>query len=126
MVQEIRINSIQIKRGSKAALEQKLIGNLKLIDGEIAFEKDTGKLKVGNGIQDYKDLPYVANDCVDCSIIFKIKAEFPIEGQKDKLYIATDEKNMYIWNIEKSIYESISSQTQFDIIDGGSAADWAN
>lgn len=63
------IDSIQFKRGTKAALEAKLISKSKgglgvLLNGEPAFEvsanSKAGKLKIGDGVHDYKDLPYVA------------------------------------------------------------------
>lgn len=53
------LKSIQFKRGAQAALTTNLVGTNKLKDGEPAFEKDTGKLKIGNGVNDYADLPYI-------------------------------------------------------------------
>ena len=54
------LRSIQFKRGAQAALIANLVGAAKLKDGEPAFEKDTGKLKIGNGVSDYADLPYIS------------------------------------------------------------------
>ena len=54
----MRIEVIQLKRGNKATLEAVLCGERKPADGEPIFEIDTGKLKFGNGQQDYIDLEY--------------------------------------------------------------------
>ena len=49
---------IQFLRGNKSQLEasQTIFG-----DGQPIFEKDTGQLKVGNGIDVFSSLPYVGN-----------------------------------------------------------------
>lgn len=56
------IQQIQFKRGSKAALEAVLTKDKKsvLLLGEPAYETDTKQLKIGDGISDYKDLPYIS------------------------------------------------------------------
>ena len=56
------IQQIQFKRGRKAVLEAVLTKEKKsvLLLGEPAYETDTGQLKIGNGISDYKDLAYTA------------------------------------------------------------------
>lgn len=54
----MRIEVIQLKRGNKATLEAVLRGERKPADGEPIFEIDTGKLKFGDGQQDYIDLEY--------------------------------------------------------------------
>ena len=54
----MRIGVIQLKRGNKEALEAVLRGERKPADGEPIFETDTGKLKFGDGQQDYIDLEY--------------------------------------------------------------------
>lgn len=49
-----------------------------LADGEPGYELDTNKLKVGNGIDSYNDLPYLAGEfnvsADNKSIIMKDKA----------------------------------------------------
>ena len=54
----MRIEVIQLKRGNKTTLEAVLCGERKPADGEPIFETDTGKLKFGDGQQDYIDLEY--------------------------------------------------------------------
>lgn len=59
--QDVKIKTIQFKRGLKESLEAKLIPEILGIPliGEPIFEMDTGRLKIGDGINSYKDLPYL-------------------------------------------------------------------
>ena len=61
----MRIEVIQLKRGEKKALEAVLCGERKPADGEPIFETDTGKLKFGDGQQDYIDLGYFGADDIE-------------------------------------------------------------
>lgn len=78
MAESQQIKNIQFKRGLKAALESKLTSanNGILKAGEPAFESDTGQLKIGDGVHDYLDLPYVgaANSSDDRFVIKDPKA----------------------------------------------------
>lgn len=63
----IFVKKIQIRRGLKAPLESKLKGDDKPLSGELVFELPSvdhpgGRLKVGDGSRDYKDLPYVPDN----------------------------------------------------------------
>ncbi len=111
------IQKIQFKRGNKIDLELVLKGANKLASGEPAFELDTGKLKIGNGIDNYADLPYLAGDGSEEQIVFGTHYEFPAIGEENKLYIAKDELKSYIWTGLK--YEIISVDGRE--LDGGSA-----
>lgn len=51
-----REDAIQVVRGPKARW---LTLNPVIKEGEIAFEKDTGRLKVGNGSSRYSQLDYI-------------------------------------------------------------------
>lgn len=65
--EELRIKTIQFKRGLKASLEAKLTadGLGVPLAGEPIFETDTGKLKIGDGKTAYVDLPYLQGSSVD-------------------------------------------------------------
>lgn len=57
----IKVSSILLRRGTKEALETKLVGDNKPLVGEMIFqlpstEHPAGILKVGDGVNDYKDL----------------------------------------------------------------------
>ena len=58
---QVLIKTPQFKRGLKSVLETRLVQTDLgiLLAGEPAFETDTGQLKIGNGKDPYKDLPYV-------------------------------------------------------------------
>ena len=66
------IASIQFKRGLKATLDATLVGAKKPLKGEPVWETDTNKLKIGDGINNYADLPYLTgNEPIESSIIVK-------------------------------------------------------
>lgn len=54
---------------------------------------------------------------------FANKANFPLEGKEDVLYIAKDEKAIYLWDASTDSYSIISSGSDIDIdiINGGNA-----
>ena len=54
MVEEI-LASVQVRRDNKANWEAV---NPILLDGEAAYEKDTDMFKIGDGVNNYKNLPY--------------------------------------------------------------------
>lgn len=55
------VQKMLFKRGNKDILELRLVDTNKPLEGEPIFELDTGKLKIGDGVNNYKDLPYVGN-----------------------------------------------------------------
>jgi len=62
MSNDIKIRTVQFKRGLKAILEARLIPEdlgVPMV-AEPIFETDTGKLKIGDGVTSYIDLPYIA------------------------------------------------------------------
>ena len=61
---DLEIKDIQFKRGTKAALEAKLVEeNLGVPKaGEPIYETDTGKIKIGDGKTSYAELSYFGND----------------------------------------------------------------
>lgn len=54
MPEEI-LASVQVRRDNKANWEAV---NPILLDGEAAYEKDTDMFKIGDGVNNYKNLPY--------------------------------------------------------------------
>ena len=62
-----------------------LVGDNKPTVAEPIYELDTGKLKIGDGIHDYKDLPYLSGEASD------IVVQDPLDGQT-LLYDATSGK----------------------------------
>lgn len=54
MPEEI-LASVQVRRDNKANWEAV---NPVLLDGEAVYEKDTDMFKIGDGVNNYKNLPY--------------------------------------------------------------------
>jgi len=111
------IQKLQFKRGTCADLTAILVGAEKLSAGEPAYEVDTGKMKIGNGVDDYASLSYFGG--AGEQIIFKSHYEFPNVGEANKLYVATDEHNTYIWENTKYVIISVD---QHEIDAGGADA----
>jgi len=63
------ITSIQLKRGEKTALNQVLVGTKKPLKGEPVWETDTNRMKIGDGINNYIDLPYFGGEVNDQLVI---------------------------------------------------------
>lgn len=60
-IRHIKITSVQFKRGNKSALENVLVDDKVLKSGEPCWEMDTNKFKIGDGVSDYADLPYLSD-----------------------------------------------------------------
>lgn len=112
MATKVIKTTFKLRRGNAAEWAQY---NPTLARGEPGFEVDTNKLKIGNGVDAYNDLDYI-NGGTDASVIEAATAQdFPVIGDIEKLYKATQEKALYQWN--GSSYEKLSSTD----INGGSA-----
>ena len=111
-------NSIQFKRGTAAKWYEL---NLVLLSGQAGFEYDTKKMKVGDGITPWRDLPYINEDF--CSV--KTFSDLPNVGDINRIYRVVDEKTLYQWNNEISQYETLNSSSldvnEIKIIYGGNA-----
>lgn len=133
MAQIVNI-TYQLKRGySNRWIEV----NPTLKQGEPGFEIDTGKLKIGNGIDSWVNLPYIGDSSESEIISVETKNMLPEVGDISFIYRVIDEKNIYQWNSENQIYELLNSvedieininnivQTEGDylILYGGSATD---
>ncbi len=81
-----KIEVLQLKRGTKAKLTERLCGEFRPKDGEPIWEEDTGKLKFGDGIHDYGELEYFNT------------TDFVVEGALDG--------NTLIYNAEVGRWES--------------------
>ena len=94
---------ISLKRGktsSWAAL------NPVLQPGEPGFEIDTGKLKIGNGIDEWLNLAYVGEN-KQLVVTANTHYDFPSIGDINIIYKASQEKQLYQWNEELFDYELI-------------------
>lgn len=109
------LQTIQFKRGTTAKLAAWTVIPKA---GEPIFDTELNKLKIGDGIHLYADLPYIGGSDTMEQIVFANHYEFPAIGEEGKLYIATDEKNSYIWDSESTAYV-ILSVDQREIHGGG-------
>lgn len=97
-----------------------------LLAGEPGFETDTGKLKIGNGIDKWADLPYVG-DGGTASSVFNASThfDFPSVGDENVIYKAQDEKKIYQWSDTATAYELIGVEAEdtidIELINGGNA-----
>ena len=111
----------QLKRATAARWEEL---NPVLANGDPGFEYDNNRLKIGNGITSWLDLPYIegANEIISVNTY----EELPIIGNSKYLYKVNSTKTIYQWNSLNSEYESMSSSGSFDpnqitLINGGKA-----
>lgn len=80
------------------------------------------KLTAGEGIKIENNIISAVYENLD-QLKFANKAQFPYQGQEDVLYVAKDEKIIYLWDVVSQDYVSISgaSMPDIEIIDGGDA-----
>ena len=93
--------TIQLKRGKSSSWNSL---NPILNPGEPGFEIDTGKLKIGNGVNSWRNLSYVGDSkrlIVNAKTVF----DFPLIGEVDVIYKASQEKRLYQWNEDLQDYE---------------------
>ncbi len=80
------------------------------------------KLTAGEGIKIENNIISAVYENLE-QLKFANKAQFPYQGQEDVLYVAKDEKIIYLWDVVSQDYVSISGTSMPDIkiIDGGDA-----
>lgn len=92
--------TFKLRRGKAAEWSQV---NPVLAQGEPAFELDTFKLKIGNGVMSYNELPYIADAAAlqssdsESSILFVDSKTLPALGGEDILYVVKDTGELKIW-----------------------------
>ena len=97
--------TIQLKRGRASSWATL---NPVLQPGEPGYEIDTGKLKIGNGVDEWLDLKYLGDD-KDLVLTAKTHYDFPAIGESDVIYKASEEKQLYQWNDELVDYELLTN-----------------
>ena len=95
------IYTIQLKRGKASSW---ITLNPILAPGEPGFEIDTGKLKIGNGVDTWLSLKYIGEDKI-LVVNANTHYDFPVVGDVNVLYKASQEKKLYQWNAERYEYE---------------------
>lgn len=115
--------TIQFKRGVAARWAEL---NPVLQAGEPGFVTDENRLKIGDGITAWNDLPYQGENSV---VNAQTHYDFPSIGRVNTIYKAESEKMVYQWNATELKYEAlntIESDVPLDItlIDCGNAASY--
>ena len=113
--------TIQFKRGTAARWDEL---NLILEAGQPGFVTDENRLKIGDGVTAWNDLPYVGEASV---VNAQTYYGFPSIGRANVIYKAEAEKSIYQWNTAASKYELLGSTeisgdlSNIEIIHGGTA-----
>ena len=118
----------QLKRGLAEAWARV---NPVLRQGEPGFELDTGKLKIGNGIDNWNELPYLVGDD-EGALHFKgsvnTKNELPTENNEiGDIWQVIDESKMYVWNVSNSweVFHAVDVTDAISAVLGNAVTDTA-
>lgn len=111
--------TFRLKRGTAARWAEV---NPILDQGEPGFVYDQNRLKVGDGVTPWNDLPYIDGKREVSN--FDYASEFPVIGDENVIYKAEKEQSLYQFNADTYEYEKLSSGADMDniqIINGGRA-----
>lgn len=111
--------TFRLKRGTEARWAEL---NPILDPGEPGFVYDKNRLKIGDGVTPWNDLPYI--DGKSAVINYSSRANFPQNGDPNTIYKAANELSLYQFNSQTNTYEKISDGRGIDditIINGGNA-----
>jgi hypothetical protein len=93
--------------------------------GQPGFVTDENRLKIGDGVTAWNDLPYIGEASV---VNVQSHSDFPSVGRVNVIYKAEAEKCIYQWNPTKLQYELLGSTeisgdlSNIQVIHGGNAA----
>ena len=111
--------TFKLKRGTAARWAEV---NPVLEAGEPGFVYDENRLKIGDGITHWNDLPYIDGKREVSN--FNYVYDFPVIGDENVIYKAEKEQSLYQFNADTYEYEKISDGKGIDnitIINGGNA-----
>lgn len=111
--------TFKLKRGTAARWAEV---NPILEQGEPGFVYDQNRLKIGDGVTPWNNLPYIdgKREVVDYNNL----SDFPEIGEAGIIYKAADELSLYQFNTDTKEYEKLSngiSINDINIINGGTA-----
>lgn len=111
--------TFKLKRGTAARWAEV---NPILEQGEPGFVYDENRLKIGDGVTPWNDLPYIDGKREVTN--YNYVNDFPTIGDSNIIYKAQKELSLYQFNPETNLYEKISDGKSIDtitIINGGKA-----
>lgn len=118
MAEVVKI-TYQLRRGNSSTW---LKNNPLLAAGEPGYELDTHKVKIGDGSNNWKDLPYIGEHNI---VSYASHNDFPSVGNVNYLYKANDEDILYCWDDKEANFVIIgpagTNNETIDYIDGGNA-----
>lgn len=97
------LTTFQLKRGTA---QRWIEVNPILKQGEPGFEYDTNKLKIGDGLTNWINLPYITQN-INSIVAVDTFSELPKIGNLSIIYKVNSEKTLYQWNPLLSSYEKI-------------------
>lgn len=111
--------TFKLKRGTAARWAEV---NPILELGEPGFVYDSNRLKIGDGVTAWNDLPYIdgKREIGDYDYL----EDFPVVGSPEIIYKAEKEQRLYQYNPETAEYELLSDGKgveDINIINGGTA-----
>lgn len=110
---------IQLLRGTKSQLET---SQTVFADGQPVFEKDTGQLKIGNGIGNFASLPYVGSSSSSWT---RIQADVePNLGWVSSIYTDLDENTRLTFGQGVCNWSSFSKNTIVRLADSNDRYQW--
>ena len=111
--------TLQLKRGTSSRWREL---NLILAAGEPGYVIDENRLKIGDGVTAWNDLPYIGENSVFNA---ETHYDFPSIGKVNTIYKAESEQQIYQWNPTELIYELLNvsdgSVLDINLINGGNA-----
>jgi hypothetical protein len=116
---QVITTTFQLKRGTAARWAEV---NPILAQGEPGFVYDENRLKIGDGVTPWNNLPYL--DGKKGVYNFDYTSEFPETGDENTIYKAEKEQSLYQFNADTHKYELLSNGAGIDniqIINGGRA-----
>jgi hypothetical protein len=103
--------TLQLKRGTAARWKEL---NLVLAAGEPGFVTDENRLKIGDGITTWNNLPYVGESSV---VNADTHYDFPSIGRENVIYKAESEQMIYQWDPIALKYEVLNSAESGGVLD---------
>lgn len=81
--------------------------------GEPGFAIDVYRLKIGDGLTSWNDLPWLIGEGSEKQEVISAtsSSDFPTAGDSSLIYKSYSDKTLYQWNEEKQEYEPLNSST---------------
>ena len=111
--------TFKFKRGTAARWAEV---NPVLAQGEPGFVYDSNRLKIGDGVTHWNDLPYIDGKREIGN--YNTRYDFPVIGDPDLIYKASDEQALYQFDVDTYTYQKLSDGKGVEdikIINGGNA-----